>query len=70
MLAAVPSFRWGDDPYRVEVCATTCVFVTVVSFCACGDRHGIPTVIDLSPAAFRTLAPLRRGVYAVTVEMP
>jgi hypothetical protein len=70
MLGAVQSFRWGDDPYRVEVCldgTAPCATVTVVSYCACGPRNGVPTVIDLSPAAFRQLAPLSRGVIPVTV---
>jgi len=73
MLGAVPSFRYGDDPYTVQVTAfedgkANAVFVTVVSYCACGSRHGIPTVIDLSPAAFRSLAPLSQGVIRVTVD--
>ena len=71
LLAAVPSFR--GSPYTVQVCGfeggrTNCVQVTVVSFCACGSRNGIPTVIDLSPAAFRSLAPLSRGRIRVTVD--
>lgn len=73
MLGAVPSFRFGDDRYQAEVCAfrggsTSCVVVTVVSFCGCGDRHGKPTLIDLSPAAFRQLAPLSLGVVDVSVR--
>ena len=67
-LGAVSSFTWGDVPYRVRVCRQdgdgACVAVAVVSFCECaGDR-----VIDLSPAAFAELAPLSRGLVAVTVE--
>ncbi len=73
-VGAVPSFTHGDEPYGVQVCLledpTTCTHVVVVSHCACGDRHGDPTVIDLSPPAFRELAPLRRGVIRVTVEGP
>lgn len=73
MVGAVRSFTFGDDPYVVQVCAfgdgrTACTHVRVVSHCACGDRHGIPTVIDLSPAAFRDLAPLSRGVIRVEVS--
>jgi hypothetical protein len=68
-LAAVPSFRNGDKPYLVRVCsATRCTVARVVSFCACGNH-----VIDLSPPAFRNLAPLSRGVVRVTVtrvELP
>jgi hypothetical protein len=44
------------------------VAVTVRGYCACGDRAGKATVIDLSPAAFRRLAPLSAGVIAVTLE--
>lgn len=63
-LGAVPTFRYGDTPYRVSVCNRSgdCVTVRVVSFCGCGER-----VIDLSPYAFRQLAPLSRGVIPVTV---
>lgn len=71
LLGAVPSFAWGDEPYPVVVClegGARCVTVTVVSYCACGDRDGIPTVIDLSPAAFEALAPLARGVIPVRVD--
>lgn len=68
-LGAVPSFTYGDEPYRVTVWhgdrSTT---VTVVSYCACGDRRGIPTVIDLSPAAFAELAPLSTGVISVVLQ--
>ena len=68
MLGAVSSFRWGDRPYDVRVCRadarTRCTVVTVVSFCGCPDGR----VIDLSPAAFRRLAPLSAGLVRVTVE--
>jgi len=75
LLGAVPWFRDGDRPFPVEVCVAggaQCVVVTVVSFCACGDRDGIPTVIDLSPAALEQLdLDYRRlGVVFVTIEWP
>lgn len=65
LLGAVPSFRWGDKPYRVRVrYRGHRVDVTVVSFCACpGDR-----IIDLSPWAFRKLAPTWRGTIQVSVQ--
>jgi hypothetical protein len=67
-LGAVHSFRWGDRPYRVRVCRqvgpAACVTVTVVSYCGCPDGRAI----DLSPYAFGKLAPLSRGLVAVTVE--
>lgn len=66
--AAVGSWRWRDTPYRVDVCRTgtyRCVVVWVRDFCrACKNGHG---VIDLSPAAFRKLAPLWRGRIDVKV---
>lgn len=73
MVGAVPSFSFGDEPYPVQVCAfeggqANCVLVTVTSYCACGDRRGEPTIIDLSPAAFRSLAPLRAGIVRVVVD--
>ncbi len=68
-LGAVPSFRWGDTPYPVRVSyGGRSTIVQVVSFCACGDRHGEPTAIDISPAAFESLAPLSRGVIRVEVQ--
>lgn len=66
LYAAVPSYRWGDQRYKVKVCnrSDDCVTVTVRDFCGCpGDR-----IIDLSPAAFRKLAPLSQGIVAVTVQ--
>jgi hypothetical protein len=73
-VGAVPSFRHGDDPYAVQVCLAerpaTCTHVVVVSFCACGDRKGEPTVIDLSPPAFRELAPQTLGIVRVVVSGP
>lgn len=72
--AAVPSWRYGDDRYAIQVCLAdrpgTCTHAVVRDFCACGDRHGEPTVVDLSPSAFRELAPLSRGVIRVTVTGP
>jgi len=64
----VGSWRWGDRPYRVNVCRVStgrCVTVWVRDFCrACKNQHG---VIDLSPAAFKKLAPLYRGRINVVV---
>lgn len=64
-LGAVPSFRWGDPEYLARVCHDGhCTVVRVVSYCGCpGNR-----IIDLSPAAFRELAPLSRGVIPVTLS--
>lgn len=64
LYAAVPSWRWGDAPYRVRVTAGgRAVVVTVGDFCGCpGGR-----VIDLSADAFARLAPLSQGLVRVTV---
>jgi hypothetical protein len=65
-LGAVFGFRFGDEPYRVRVSrGDRSVDVLVVSHCACGGTHN---AIDLSPAAFRVLAPLSRGRVEVAVE--
>lgn len=51
--AAGPELRHGDwRGSRVEVCATACVTVTLSDWCACGDRSGRPTLLDLSADAF------------------
>ena len=65
LYAAVPSWRWGDTPYRVRVTAgSRSVVVVVGDFCRCpGGR-----VIDLSADAFARLAPLSAGLVRVTVE--
>lgn len=72
--AAVPSWRHGDEPYAIQVCRAdrpaTCTHVLVRDFCACGDRRGEPTVVDLSPSAFRELAPLSLGVIRVIASGP
>lgn len=68
--AAGPALRvgsWRGDV--VEVCsADRCTTVRLVDWCACGPRGGQATLLDLSPDAFRELAPLSRGVIRVTVE--
>lgn len=67
LYAAVPGWHFGDTRYQLTVClrqSSSCVTVTVRDFCGCpGGR-----VIDLSPAAFRRLAPLSRGLIFVTVR--
>lgn len=67
--AAVPSYRWGDPPYDLEVCTVEdCVTVTVGDYCQCYVGTADERVIDLSPAAFSRLAPLHHGLVIVTVE--
>ena len=67
--AAGPGLRTGDWRGRqVRVCATECVVVRLTDWCACGDRNGRPTLIDLDDEAFARIAPLSAGVVSVTVE--
>ena len=81
MYAAVGRWRWGDKPFRLRVCrkdaATKCVIVVVRDYCgSCKEGLKKPwtsrsRAIDLSPTAFSLLAPLGRGVLAVTItELP
>lgn len=69
--AAGPALRhgkWRGTKVRVTSGARS-VIVTLNDWCACGRRHGRPTVLDLSDEAFRRLAPLSRGVIRVEVEV-
>lgn len=71
LYAAVNSFRWGDDPYDLTVClrdGSKCVTVTVRDHCQCHVGTPKERLIDLSPAAFRRLGPLSRGLLRVTVQ--
>ena len=70
MIAAVHSWRLGDTPYRVRVCASRCIDVTVSDYCQCYVGEPRERLIDLSDDAFRKLAPLSVGVLRVTVEGP
>jgi hypothetical protein len=45
------------------------VSVVLSDFCACGERNGLPTLLDLSADAFAELAPLEWGVVAVSIEI-
>jgi len=70
--AAGPALRrelgkgWRGERVRVTAGGRS-VWVTLADWCACGPRHGRPTLLDLSDDAFRRLAPLSRGVLRVTV---
>lgn len=60
---------WRGD--HVLVCKKSrCLEVVLNDWCACGKRHGEPTLIDLSDEAFRWLAPLSRGVIHVVIDRP
>lgn len=76
--AAVASFSYYAKPYKIRVCRadqpTRCVVVLVRDECAGGCRRDLKKpwtsksrAVDLSPAAFSHLAPLGRGVLAVTI---
>lgn len=43
--------------------------VRLSDWCACGPRHGQPTLIDLDDSGFALLAPRSEGVIAVSVEV-
>ena len=71
--AAGPALRAALGPgwrgQSVRVCAgVRCVVTVLGDWCACGPRPGGPTVIDLDDNVFAMLAPLSRGVIAVTVR--
>jgi hypothetical protein len=71
--AAGPALRaaLGHDwrGQHVRVCSGgRCVTVELIDWCACGPRHGVPTLLDLSDDAFRRLAPLDAGVIDVRVS--
>ena len=80
--AAVASFSYYAKPYTLRVCRADqphrCVTVVVRDECAGLCRRHLKQpwtsqsrAIDLSPAAFYQLAPLGRGVLAVTIkELP
>jgi rare lipoprotein A (peptidoglycan hydrolase) len=62
---------WRGSWVRVtHVSDGTVQTVTVVlsDFCACGPRHGQPTLLDLDDQAFADLAPIGAGVVTVRVE--
>jgi hypothetical protein len=63
---------WGvHQGELLTVCAGShCIRVAVRGWCACGDRSGLPTLLDLSAAAFARLASLSAGVLRVEVGRP
>lgn len=68
--AAGPGLRHGDwRGDRVEVCTKqACVTVKLTDWCQCYKDTDHERLIDLSPAAFRRLAALSRGVVRVAVS--
>ena len=70
--AAGPALRVGD--WRGSMVTVTAngrlIEVKLIDWCACGPRHGLPTLLDLSDETVAALGlDQRRGVYAVTVEV-
>lgn len=59
LYAAVHSYRWGQPRYTVRVCRrddrSRCVSVTVRDHCQCYQATSDERLIDLSPAAMRSL---------------
>ena len=77
LYAAVGTFTYYAKPYRVRVCVrggTTCVIAVVRDYCHGAWKslrkpwNSASRVIDLSPALFRQLAPLSRGIVYVEVS--
>ena len=64
-----PNWR-GSHVLVARYGTTKGVEVVLNDWCACGDRHGYSTLLDLSDEAFRALAPLSRGVIRVAVDIP
>jgi hypothetical protein len=71
--AAGPALRaalgdgWRGEPVRV-CSGDRCVTVQLIDWCACGDRHGEPTLLDLGVDAFTRLADPSVGVIDVTIR--
>ncbi len=71
--AAGPDLRAALGPnWRGQIVTVShdgrSVSVKLSDFCACGDRGGKPTLIDLDDASFARLAPLSAGVIEVSIE--
>ena len=71
--AAGPALRDALGPdwrgQTVTVCADRCIAVRLSDWCACGDRHGKATLLDLDARDFARLAPLSSGIVEVSVEL-
>ena len=74
-LRAARDFRFGMEPYQVEITVLKTgrtALVWVVDWCACHGTQGVDDerVIDLAPAVWDLLGvDLSRGVMAVNVEV-
>jgi hypothetical protein len=73
--AAGPALRrllGGDPAFRGDVVTVTgrhgSVVVRLTDFCACGNRHGKPTIIDLDETDFAKLTGRGPGVEWVVIS--
>lgn len=70
--AAGPALRsWLGPDWRgqtVKVCHGGCVLVALTDWCACADRSGKPTLVDLSRSDFAVIGDPGAGVISVTVN--
>ena len=65
--AAGPALR--VSAWRGSTVTVNGLAVRLIDWCACGPRHGLPTLLDLSDEAVTALGlDPRRGVYAVEVR--
>lgn len=69
--AAGPALRVGDwrGSWVRVVSGDAEVLVRLTDWCACGDRDGRDTLLDLDDEAFARLAPLSAGVIEVEVHL-
>lgn len=66
--AAMPGYRDGTRVWVTVSRGSLSVRVRVVTQCGCYRHRSDARIIDLSPSAFRRLAPLSRGLIVVRVE--
>lgn len=60
--------NWRGQLVEVEA-GNRSTTVRLTDWCACGLRHGKPTIIDLSRDAFAELADPSVGIVAVSIEL-
>jgi len=65
--AAGPALRVGA--WRGSTVTVNGLAVRLIDACWCVDRHGLPTLLDLSDEVFARFAPLSRGVIEVEVQL-
>jgi hypothetical protein len=66
--AAGPDLRAAlGSGWRGRLVRVNGIAVRLTDWCACGDRGGVPTLIDLPASDFGRIAPLSRGVVRIVV---